>query len=76
MTLSDLEAFLTDNSVRTLTLIPHMHGWQIGLRARPGSPLHMPEAEGSDSYRMAHGATVPEVYAAMAALVHADDLFA
>jgi hypothetical protein len=82
MTLSELETFMTDNGVLTLTLISHINGWQIGLRARPGSPLHLREAGAADSYRMAHGATVPDVFSAMVALVpivsdsSEDDLFA
>ena len=74
---SELEAFLTANRIATLTILKHINGWQLGIRALPGSPLHLPAAELADSYRIARGATLDEAFAAMAALVPAEeDVFA
>jgi hypothetical protein len=82
MNLPELESFFRDSNIGTVTILQHpAEGWQLGVRAHPGSPLHLPEAEKADSYRIVRGATISDALDAMAALAPAvsdsssDDVF-
>lgn len=69
MTLAELEIFFRDNRIGTVTIVSAPQGWQLGVRAYVGSPLHLPEAGTADSYRIFRAPTIEGALAEMAGAV-------